>query len=200
MDIGHPINDVVPGPRGAVLAVLARLTEPRTGRQIARESAQASSTTARILDDLTDAGLVIRVMGGRDHTYQLNREHVAATAIVELASLRGTLLQRVRALISGRPEVIAGWLFGSAARGDGTRDSDIDIALVAEDGKDVVAAADDVARAVFSWTGNPVQIVEHNRSSLAALVKESNPLVAALQADGIELVAASSTLLSVRRG
>ena len=96
MDLSSPVSDIVPGVRGAVLAALARLTEPRTGRQIARLAGEAPSSTARVLDDLVDSGLVLLVVGGRDNGYALNREHVAAPAIVALSTLRGELIARLR--------------------------------------------------------------------------------------------------------
>lgn len=200
VDVARPIADVVPGVRGAVLGALARMTEARTGRQLARDAGQAPSSTARVIDDLVDAGLVVRVAGGRDNSYRLNREHIAAPAIMALASLRGELLNRMRTEIAHHPEVVAAWLFGSAARGDGTRDSDLDVLIVAGDDRDVASAAGDLATATQAWTGNPVQVVEHTLASFAALVAEGNPLVVALRTDGIELVDGSNRLLRGRRG
>lgn len=195
MDLSSPVADVVPGVRGAVLGTLARLTEARTGRQIARTAGQSPSSTARILDDLVDAGLVLRVTGGRDNGYELNRDHVAASAVLALATLRGELLARLRTTIGNHRGIAAAWLFGSAARADGDRASDLDLLIVFADERQAEAIVGDLATAGRAWTGNPVQVVEHTLESFATLVAEANPLIAALRRDGIELVDGSNRLL-----
>ncbi len=187
--------DVVPGVRGEVLATLARLSEPRTGRQVARASGQAQSSTARVLDDLVDAGLVLRATIGRDNTYCLNPEHIAADAIRALAGLRGELVDRLHTTVSGH-HVVAAWLFGSAARGDGNRGSDIDLLVVHNASGEPGALADELSTLGRAWTGNPVQVVEHSIESFVLLVHERNPLVDAIRRDGIALTDVSNDLLA----
>ena len=89
------------------------------------------------------------------------------------------------------PAPVAGWLFGSSVRGDGDRDSDIDLLFVAPDSCDTErlqqelgALADDGER----WTGNQVQIVEHAVASFLALDAGQAPLTQAFRAEGKELV------------
>jgi predicted nucleotidyltransferase len=66
--------------------------------------------------------------------YQLNREHLAADAIVALADQWATLLQRIKDyLAEWNPEPVSACLFGSAARGEAGVASDIDLLLVAPD-------------------------------------------------------------------
>ena len=194
MDVGQPVTDVIPGARGAVLAALARLHTPRTGRQLARDARRPPSSTARILDDLVEAGIVLRVTHGRDNTYELNHEHLAAAAITALASLRGELVTRLREHMSSHPEIVAAWLFGSAARGDGSRTSDLDV-LVVFSGDVDESVVGELAADARMWTGNPVQVVEHSVESLSLLVSEDNPLVESLRRDGVELVAGSRRYL-----
>ena len=196
MDVGQPLLDVIPGVRGAVLGTLARLTEPRTGRQIARAAGQAQSSTARVLDDLVAAGLVLQTTGGRDNSYRLNSDHLAAPAIRALATLRGALLGRLRHAVQQHPDVIAAWLFGSAARGDGDRNSDIDLLIVRHASDDLGAAAGTLSALAQDWTGNPVQVVEHSVTTFSALVSEHNPLVDAIRRDGIALTDASDPYLA----
>lgn len=63
--------------------------------------------------------------------YRLNREHLAAAAIDELATLRSRLLAAMRDhLASWRPAPWAAWLFGSTARSDGSAESDLDVLIV----------------------------------------------------------------------
>ncbi|WP_372734558.1 nucleotidyltransferase domain-containing protein [Nocardioides sp.] len=68
---------------------------------------------------------------GRNQVHELNRDHVAAQIAVALAGLRGELWARFRnELDSWRPKPLYACVFGSAARGDGGVDSDIDLLLV----------------------------------------------------------------------
>ena len=92
---------------------------------------------------------------------------------------------------------MAGWLFGSTARGDGDRQSDVDLLLVAPDGVDhrwerqIGRLADLVER----WTGNYAQVVEHSISSFLALEAARSTLTANLRVDGLELVDNSWTAI-----
>jgi hypothetical protein len=68
---------------------------------------------------------------GRNRVHELNREHVAAPVAEGLANLRLALWKRFRtALASWNPKPVYGCVFGSAARGDGDVQSDIDLLLV----------------------------------------------------------------------
>jgi hypothetical protein len=68
---------------------------------------------------------------GRNRVHELNREHVAAPVAEGLADLRLTLWKRFRTALAGwNPRPVYGCVFGSAARGDGDVQSDIDLLLV----------------------------------------------------------------------
>jgi predicted nucleotidyltransferase len=68
---------------------------------------------------------------GRNRVHELNRDHVAAPVAEALAGLRLALWQRFRGTLSGwNPKPVYGCVFGSAARGDGDAQSDIDVLLV----------------------------------------------------------------------
>jgi predicted nucleotidyltransferase len=192
VNVSAPILDIVPGPRGLVLTALTRLTGSSSGRAIAAQAGVPTTTTARILTDLVEAGIVLALPAGNAVLYSLNRDHLTARAISELAGLRFDLVQEIRDRLktwSTRP--VAGWLFGSVARADGDRSSDVDLLLVAPPGcnaeqweQDIGALAEFVERR----TGNPVQIVEHTVASFLALDARQTPLTKALRADGIDLV------------
>ena len=191
MNVSAPILDIIPGPRGLVLTALTRLVGAHTGREWAAQAGVPTATTARILADLVDAGLVEARPAGRAVLYQMKRDHLLSKAVVALATVRFDLVTDLRQQLQQWVQpAVAAWLFGSAARGDGNRESDLDLFLVAEDPTAEVwhKQVGDLADLVERWTGNKVQVVEHTVSSFLALEAERSPLTAALRTDGIELV------------
>jgi predicted nucleotidyltransferase len=197
VDVSRPLTDVVPGARGLLLATLVQLETPVTVRALARHAGISPQGTLRLVNDLSDSGIVLTQLAGRSLLVSLNRDHLAAEPLVALASLRGRLVERLTAELEGWPHLAAAWLFGSAARGDGDRTSDIDLLLVAEttvEDEDWVERAADLTGQVRAWTGNKVQLVEHTRGSFANLVKRRNPLVVSLRADGIPLTSRTREL------
>jgi Nucleotidyltransferase domain len=85
----------------------------------------------RSLARLVEQGIVRATEMGRNRVHELNREHVAAPVAILLAGLRLELWKRLRAHLRGwNPKPVYGCVFGSAARGDGDAESDIDVLLV----------------------------------------------------------------------
>jgi predicted nucleotidyltransferase len=131
---------------------------------------------------------------GRHHPSdrKLSLHLLTARAIAELAGLRFALVEDMRQQIkSWHQPAIAAWLFGSAARGDGDRDSDIDLLSVVATSHDTAQWQQQIgalASLVERRTGNHVQIVEHTRESFLALEAAQSPLTKAFRVDGIELV------------
>ena len=110
--MSSPILDVIPGHRGAILAALTSLTTGKvTGRQLAGYADVPVTTTHRILNELVEAGIVHAEVIGSSTIYQLNRRHLAAHAIIELAGIRTKLAKQIQDEL-GRFQVppIAGWL------------------------------------------------------------------------------------------
>jgi predicted nucleotidyltransferase len=198
VDVSRPIGDIVPGPRGMLLAALVQLETPVTVRALARHAGISPQGALRLVNELSHSGLVLTQPAGRALLVSLNRDHLAAEPLLALASLRGRLVQRLTAELEGWPQLAGAWLFGSMARGDGGPDSDIDLLLVAEatvDDEDWVERTAALTGQVRSWTGNRVHLVEQTRSSFVRLVKRRNPLVTSLRADGIPLTRRSRELL-----
>jgi predicted nucleotidyltransferase len=85
----------------------------------------------RSLSRLTDQGIVRATEMGRNRVHELNREHLAAPVAELLSGLRLELWSRFRKkLATWNPRPVYGCIFGSAARGDGDAQSDIDLLLV----------------------------------------------------------------------
>jgi predicted nucleotidyltransferase len=195
MDLGRPYRTIAPSLEGDVLVVLAGTTRPMSGRMIARRVKNGSQEGVRkALVRLVDSGLVRREESDGVHLHWLNRGHVAADLVMALAGLRTTMLERLRAEFRRwdcQPAHAS--LFGSAARGDGGPDSDLDIFLVRAAG---VPAEDPVWRryvgdlpdTVRFLTGNELGLAEFAEEDLHSLVAENPPVLGELRRDAIDLV------------
>ena len=99
---------------------------------VAAEAAWGSEIgIRRSLARLVEEGIVVATQMGRNKVHELNRDHVAAPVAGTLAGLRLELWSRLReAFAQWQPRPVYACVFGSAARGDGGPESDIDILIV----------------------------------------------------------------------
>jgi predicted nucleotidyltransferase len=197
MDLANPMQSVIPSAHGAVLAVLARTDLPLSGRRIA-ELTQPRFSQRRVNDvlrHLADSGIALCEKRPPSNFYRLNHDHLAAEGILLLARMSATLAARIRAELENwsiRPQ--AAWLFGSAARGEGTEQSDIDIFLVLP-ASDLDTAAVDIwerqtevlADKIMAWSGNRCEVVEMEAAELSAAVERDDLLVRDLRDQAVIL-------------
>ncbi len=191
MTLSNPLEDLVSPEKALILSVLERAGLPLTGRTIATLTGSVSqSTTSRLLIELGQRGLVVKVPGG----YALNRDHLSYRAIEALLGTREELQRRVA-------EDVNAWgaspmsviLFGSAARGEDTPGSDIDLLVVRpatvpfDDERWAVNVAN-LSERVSRWCGSPCEVLEYSPDELAELTRADDPLIASLIRDGITLV------------
>lgn len=196
MDVSNPIADVVPSAHGPVLVVLASTSTPLTGRAIAELTRPRVSQprVARILADLTEAGLVDRVQAGSASLFTLNREHLAARAVEDLATLRSQLWDRIAthaARWTHPPEAII--VYGSTARGDGGTASDVDLLVVRpasadQDDADWQRDVTALGMAVPRWTGNPCEILDRSPDELRDMASAGERLLSEIRRDGRAVV------------
>jgi predicted nucleotidyltransferase len=194
----NPIEDVVPGVRGRLLATLVQLEVPVTIRALARYAGVAPQTALTVVNELSEAGIVSADQAGSARMVSLNRAHLASEPLIALGRTRARLVTRLTDELARWNELAGAWLFGSAARGSGDRESDVDILLVAERSTETASwtgSAAQIISDVHSWTGNPAQLLEHTTRSFAQLVRDRNPLVDAIHEDGIPLTPRSDALL-----
>jgi DNA-binding transcriptional ArsR family regulator len=132
MDVSDPTRAVTSTLDGPVLAVLACSGRPLTVGEVAVEAVRGSEIgVRRSLARLTEQGIVIARQMGRNRVHELNRDHLAAPIAEALAGLRSELWARLRRLFADwNPAPVYACVFGSAARGDGGPDSDIDLLVV----------------------------------------------------------------------
>ena len=201
MNLSAPTLDVSPSVRGVILQTLARLEQPVSRRQLAELAGVAPGNASGVIEELVRSGLVSEMVAGRSSMVALNRQHLAAGPVVALAGLRGELIRRLRDRLAGWADLTGAWLFGSVARGDADGDSDIDLLLVVND-LDTPAFAERLAGLgsdVRAWTGNDLQVVEHDARSWQALLRGGNPLVEQVRRDGISLTPDASSFLARQR-
>lgn len=195
MDLSSPISSVIPSAYGPVLSALVRAGGPLSGRQVA-SLAEGQVSRARVnsvLSELAASGLVLREPHPPSILYQFNRDHVAAPFVEALASLRQELLGRIRVEVDGwATPAVAVWMFGSAARGDGSTDSDIDLLAVRPDKVDAEDAVwraqlSQLADDVQAWSGNVCEILELSRTELAENANAGQRLASDLRREAVHL-------------
>jgi predicted nucleotidyltransferase/biotin operon repressor len=193
MDVSRPYTAISPTIDTEVLVALAGSREARSGRRLAEEIGRSRTGVQHVLDRLVSDGLVHRVEAGRAFLYTFNHEHLLAPAVQEMAGARVELVRRLRELVDGwQIKAVHLSLFGSAARGDGDRGSDIDLFVVrprriaAEDDQ-WRTQVDQLAGRVDEWTGNSAGIVEIEEERLPALRRRRPPALRELDRDAIDI-------------
>ena len=146
-----------------------------------------------VLAELSTSGIVLREAHPPSVLYEFNREHVAAPFVEALADLRQLLLVRIRAEVESWDQpAVAVWMFGSAARGDGSAESDIDILVVRPDSLDEddqvwCSQLAQLADEVRAWSGNACEVLELSRAEVAESVRSGQSLATDLRRDAVPL-------------
>jgi len=199
MDVARPHAVIVNDLDAEVLRVLATAGSPMNARQIWRIAGRGSEkgirTAAQRLDRL---GVITASRVGASDVYVLNDEHLAAAAIRALAGMRGALIDRIRRAVGDwKRTPVNVSLFGSAARGDGDAQSDIDLLVVRPDS--VVPddetwrrQIDDLSSQILRWTGNHAGVLELSERELrAAGRRDGHRPLDELRRDGIDIAGGS---------
>lgn len=205
MDVSRPYRAVSPGLTGDVLVVLAGTTRPLTGREVARlVGIRSADGVRKALERLAEHGLVSRQRAGSSYLHALNREHVAAGLVAELAAVRSRFLADLhREVNSWRIPAAHASLFGSAARLDGDTASDIDLFVVRSHDVDEAdpewrAQLDELAERIYQRTGNNASVFEFGENEVHSLRRSARPILAELRVDRIDL--AGEPLISILGG
>lgn len=173
MEFNRPFATVTPTLDGDVLSVLAVGDVTFTTGQIHRVLNHSSEEGIRkVLARLVRQGVVLADRVGHAYAYRLNTEHLAAEPILTLAKLSATLLSRLERHFEtwDHPPVYAA-VFGSAAKGTMTVDSDIDLMLVLDPatiGEAWDRQVNELASTVSRWTGNDARAIEFTTTQLRA--------------------------------
>ncbi len=206
MDFRRPVEAVIPGVQGRILAVLAETTAELNLRTIARLADVSPAQASRVLPELVMLGLVERREAPPSALFALVEDNVAARAVHALSRSRETVLEELGALARHMdPSPISAIVFGSLARGEADAASDLDVVLVrpaglGEDDEPWVASADAWRDAVLRLTGNPVRMLEIAETEVARRLRRPTALWADVIRDGVVVHGSSLDALRSRRG
>ena len=174
MDFVHPVRAVIPGVQGRLLSVLVETTAELSLRTLARLGGVSAAQASRVLPDLVVLGLVERRDVPPSAMFRLARSNVAAEAVIALARSWETVLERLGAA-AGRmdPAPVSVLVFGSFARREADRHSDLDVVMVRvnpvdEDDERWLDSLERWRTEARAISGNPVEVLEFDRSSVAA--------------------------------
>ena len=95
MDFARPIESVIPGVQGRLLAALARITGPVTLRAAAELAGVSTGQCSRVLGSLVELGVVERTDIPPAAHFRLVRDHVAAQPLLDLLATSERFLERV---------------------------------------------------------------------------------------------------------
>jgi predicted nucleotidyltransferase len=202
VQLNRPFATVTPTLDGDVLAVLATHDAMFTTGQIHRVLNRFSEEGIRkVLSRLVRQGVVLSERVGHAYAYRLNTAHLAAEPIVALAKLFDRFLTRLEEHLRGwdHPPAYAA-VFGSAARGAMTTDSDVDLFLVRENDTPVTEweiQVNELAAAVTAWTGNDARVVEYTVADLRAA--QTEPMVQEVLEHGLTVAGSRAWLLKQLR-
>jgi predicted nucleotidyltransferase len=163
VQLDQPLAVVTPTVDGDVLTALARVDAQLTVRQVASVLGRFSDEGIRkVLVRLVAQGIVLVEVTGRTSSYRLNREHLAADAVIAVSNSRERLLERLTAALREWPVGVRyAAVFGSASRGGMRPGSDIDLLLVHDDDASQFRLDEgtvDLLLRVRRWTGNPLSV------------------------------------------
>ena len=194
MYFGEPFGGVIPGARGAVLAVLLRTGKPLTGRQIHGLISDTYSlwSAQEALKALTQIGLVETQTVGRAGVHVINEQHSSIAPLRALVDPIIALESAIGVAIDSNVKAVI--LFGSVARGEATPTSDIDLAVISSPAWDERVKLQDTVRVQL---GNHCDVLVFTEAEFSRLAAAGEPVVTDIVRDGVALV---GSMPRVKRG
>jgi len=190
VDFLRPIEAVVPGAQGRVLAVLAETTAELNLRTVAQLAGVSQAQASRVLPALVELGVVERREVPPASLFRLVPEHVAARALLALARSSDVVLDEIGRLARALPcPPVSVILFGSFARREASPDSDIDLVVVRpdemhEDDDAWAESLEGFRLDLRRLTGNPVEVLEVSADEAASRLAGRSPVWADIRREG----------------
>ena len=170
MDYSRPVEAVIPGATGRLLATLARVEAELPLSTLASIAGVGRTRASGIIGELSELGIVERREIGRTVMVSLARHSAAGEVIDRLAHLGSEVIARLRSLateLEPAPETLL--VFGSFARGEADANSDLDVLAVrspAADPEKWAAALSGFAEQAQELAGNRVQVLDYDLDDL----------------------------------
>ena len=193
MDLSHPERGLLSPGLAAVLRTLGGTRAPLTGRVIADLSGLSQNGALKVLHQLVSGGIVLSEPAGRALHFRLNRSHLLSSPLLQIIRADTELRRRLEAEISRwQVQPVYAGLFGSIARQEANRGSDIDLLAIRPE----AVSFDDVgwrsqlaelSRNAYAWTGMAVSWLELSEAEFDRAVAQGEPIVPALRRDSIRL-------------
>jgi DNA-binding transcriptional ArsR family regulator len=206
VDFIRPVQSVIPGAQGRILAVLAETSAELNLRSIARLSGVSLAQTSRVMPSLVELGVVERREAPPSALFRFVPDNIASRAITSLTLARPTVLAEMgttAARLDAPPVCVV--VFGSFARGEADSRSDIDLLVVRPRRVDEEDPAwrhdlDEWAGQVSRLTGNRTEVLEVGEAELPRLLRGRKPLWADIQRDGVVVFGSPLAALKEPRG
>jgi predicted nucleotidyltransferase len=199
----------MPGLHGDVLHELAVVAAGGgvSGRELARRLGASPEGVRRVLVELVRHGIVLTEEVPPARHYRINQAHLMYAPVHMLVGVRNQLFAWVASLVKEwEPEPLSVVAYGSAARGDGTTDSDIDLLIVGSDELEPgyytwhSALGAQLLDQVSLWTGNRVELVEYQLHELQLRANRRDPLFRSIMGDAVTVFGTELDALLVRPG
>jgi predicted nucleotidyltransferase len=206
VDFVRPVETVIPGAQGRILAALAETSAELNLRTVARLSGVSIAQASRVLPTLVELGIVERREAPPSALFRFIPDNIGARAISALAGVQATVLEELgRTAGDLDPQPTSVIVFGSFARGEADIGSDLDVVVVRTSGVD----EDDTRwrSGVDQWrdrsrrlTGNRIELLEVSEPEAIRLLRGRKPLWVDVQREGVVVFGAAIDELKGGRG
>lgn len=196
MDHVRPLQAVIPGAQGEILAALLRTDAPLAMRALARVAGVSRNQTSVVVERLVALGLVDRRDTGPSSLISIIEESPVVAGLRLVMDLHAETLRRWQIAAEAlTPPPLALTVYGSWARQEARQGSDVDVLLVLPD--DLLQGSEDDYRQAFAdWcryatavAGLPVSPIIVTRTELLGLYE---PLRRSIARDEV-VIAGSAT-------
>ncbi len=194
VDLSSPLSTLIPTLEAVVLEVLAGTESALGVTQIHRLASRGSRRSFEpVLARLVEHGLVTAEPVNRGHLYRLNRDHLLAPVVLTAANGRSEFFDRLTDAVERLdPVPLHASVFGSVARREAGRDSDIDLFIVVAEGIDPrsdgwMSQMLELEAHMLRLTGNRVESLVFTAEHLLHVRAEDESIIDSLLADGIRV-------------
>lgn len=182
MDFRRPVQAVIPGVQGRILAVLAETTGNLNLRTIARLARVSPAQASRVLPELVHLGMVERREAPPSVLFRLVDDNAGSRLVRSLSRIHRTVFADLGAYAETLPsKPVSIIVFGSFARGEADAESDLDVVFVrpgevGDEDEQWATGVDQWRQFARRLTGNRVEILEVDEGTAGRLLRSRKPL------------------------